>query len=139
MKKQTSATTFQVLASLKRQHAVNPTPLLALTIENTERLANSLLDSEMAVKLKNFEAKHVGSDWWEVMAQNYPVTFNDERQAWVVTSNAKDWEETKDWEFTYKYDALEKVRQLVCWVNTARKRGFGDREQDLERFYAKAR
>ncbi len=135
--KQTASNTFQILESMKRQYAANPTQLGKLTIENLERTAHSLMDVEMGAKLKNFESKHHGADWWEVMEKNYPVTYNEERKAWVVTSNVRVWKEPKDWECVYKFDALQKVRQLVLWVNDARKRGHGDREQDLERFYAK--
>ncbi len=133
--KQTASNTFQILESMKRQYAANPTPLGKLTIENLERMAHFLMDVEMGAKLKSFESKHHGADWWAVMEKNYPVSFDDVRQAWVVTSNARDWEESKDWEFAYKFDALQKVRQLVLWVNTNRKRGFGDREQDLAKFH----
>jgi len=135
--KQTAAQTFDILEKLKKQYAVNPTDLLKLTIENTERRANSLMDDEMAAKLKSFEAKHQGADWWQIMEANYPVVKDEARNSWVVTSRAREWENAPEWEFHYKYDALAKVQQLVRWIADGRRRGFGDVETDLEKFHAK--
>jgi len=131
--KQTAAQTFEILQKLKKQYAVNPTELLATTIENTERRANALMDDEMAAKLKNFTEKNQGAEWWTLMEKLYPITRNEDFNVFVVTSIARDWTETKDWEFKYKYEALEKVKQLVLWKHLDRKRGFGDVEADMEK------
>lgn len=136
IKQQTSAQTFEVLEKMKRQFAINPTPLLETTIANLERTAKSLMDSEMAAKEKSFLAKHTGSDWWELAKLQYPI--KEEDGAWVVTSEAREWLETKDWTFSYKYQAMEKVQKLVMWLHDGRvRKGYGDFDADLERFHAK--
>jgi hypothetical protein len=136
-KKQTAKQTFEILATHKKNYALNPTEILKITIENMERLANRLMTEEMQAKEKNFIAKHVGSDWWEMAQKLYPIVQNAETNMYVVTSEAKEWTEGKEWEFTYKYEALEKVQQLVLWKHLDRKRGTGNVEKDLEKFAAK--
>lgn len=130
--KQTAAQTYEVLARLRKMYEVNPTELLKTTIENTKRRADSMMDDEMAAKLKNFEDKHQGAEWWSLMEKLYPVA-QDGDGVWIVTSIARDWTENPEWAFGYKYDALEKVRQLVLWKHLDRKRGFGDKDVDMDR------
>jgi hypothetical protein len=137
MIKQTAAQTFLILEKMKRQFAINPSPLLETTIANLARTAKSLMDSEMAAKEKNFLEKHTGSDWWELAKKQYPITQREDG-AYVVTSEARDWEDTKDWTFNYKYEAFAKVEKLVNWLHDGRvRKGYGSIEADLEKFHAK--
>jgi len=135
--KQTARQTYEILEKLRKMQAANPTVERAAQIEKMKIVADSLMDSEMAAKLKSFEAKHQGADWWQIMEANYPVIKDEARNSWVVTSKAREWENAPEWEFHYKYDALAKVQQLVRWIADGRRRGFGDVETDLEKFHAK--
>lgn len=105
-------------------------------VDGALKTAQSLLDTEMAAREKSWEAKNGGSDWWELAKKQYPI---EEKPGggFRVKSEAKQWKNDKEWEFDYKVQALEKIEKLVKWLDQGRKRGFGDKEADLEKFYAK--
>lgn len=98
--------------------------------------AKSLMDTEMAAREKSFLDKHGGSDWWELARKQYPIE-ELSGGGFRVKSEAKEWKNDKNWEFDYKVQAMEKIEQLVKWLNQNRKRGFGDKDVDLDKFYAK--
>lgn len=80
-------------------------------------------------------SKWEGAEWWELAKKQYPIVQTSD--GWKVTSEAKLWKGGKDWEFSYKAQAMEKVEKLVKWLNQNRKRGFGDKEADIEKFIVK--
>lgn len=131
MKTLTAAEMFATLEKHKRNYAVAPTELLRQTIENLTRNANAKLTDEMGKRQKNFESKYAGSTWWEMCMKLYTIT--EQNGEFVVESMAREWEEEKKWAFTFKVEAMEKVEQLVKWKDLDRKRGFGDRDQDIEK------
>jgi len=105
-------------------------------VDGATKTAQSLMDTEMKAREKDWYSKHEGSDWWELAKKQYPI---EELSAggYRVKSEAKQWKNDKEWEFNYKVQALEKIEKLVKWLDQGRKRGFGDKEADLEKFYAK--
>lgn len=105
-------------------------------VEGALKIAKSLMDDEMQAKEKAFYDKHEGSDWWELAKKQYPIE-ELSRGGYRVKSEAKQWKNDKEWEFDYKYQALDKIEKLVKWLDQNRKRGFGDKDADLEKFYAK--
>lgn len=104
-------------------------------VDGIKKIADSLWDEKFTAKEKNLIGKH-GVEWYELVKKQYPVAKNDDGD-WVVSSKIRDWAEGKDWPFQYKAQALEKVEQLVRWLADGRKRGFGDKEADVEKWIAK--
>lgn len=125
MRKETAADAFARYESLKKSKAAPE--LLAKVLA----IANSLMDEQFKKTQSNLEAKFAGSDWWEEVKKMYKV--KEEGNKWVVISNARDWKQTKDWEFDTKYEALEQLEKLVKYKAADRKAGKGDIEKDFER------
>lgn len=125
MRKETAADAFARYESLKKSKAAPE--LLAKVLA----IANSLMDEQFKKTQSNLEAKFAGSDWWEEVKKMYKV--KEEGNKWVVVSNARDWKQTKDWEFDTKYEALEQLEKLVKYKAADRKAGKGDIEKDFER------
>ena len=104
-------------------------------VDGAKRTADDLWDKELAKREKNMVDKH-GAEWWELVKKQYPIEKNDDGD-WVVTSKIRDWADGKDWPFQYKAQAVEKVDQLVRWLHSGRKRGFGDKDADIEKWLGK--
>jgi hypothetical protein len=135
---ETSKMVFEQVEQFKRLLALDPTnEVKKTTLESLTRKAEALLTAELRIKGMKFESKHEGSDWWEMIKLQYPVTETD--YGWKVTSKARDWAdmEIKTWEFTDRYVAIAKVEQLVNWLADGRKRGYGNMEADIDRLLAK--
>lgn len=115
---------FQHLVALQPQNEV-----YAKTLESLYRR----LDEQKTVEMELFTQKHGGSDWWELAMKQYPIIQDEVTGKFVVVSEAREWTEPKDWEFSHKFDAILKVQQLVKWLDDGRKRGFGCRDKDIER------
>lgn len=137
--KQTSKSMFELYATKKAQFEAGATFVTQRQLDGILATATSLLDSEMAAREKNFLAKHVGSDWWEAAQLQYPIT-KQEDGSWLVTSEAREWIDIKNWTFQYKIQAMEKVQQLIAWLYDGRiRKGYGDFEADLEKFHNKVK
>lgn len=133
--KQTSSNLFEMHASMKAKFEAGVPNITQRMLDGILATATSLLDTEMTKREKDFEAKHFGSDWWELAKKQYPITQVDGQ--WKVTSEARDWHDDHEWFFSHRAEALEKVEQLVRWLNDNRRRGYGDREGDVERLSEK--
>lgn len=132
--KETASQAFARLEKFKKLWA-NPSPEQQRTLDGIEKIANSLMDTEMDSKLKSFETKHAGADWWQLGKKLYPVSQDDNE--WVVKSEAKDWTVGKEWRYDYKVQALEQVQKLMQYKSRDRKAGYGDKEEDLEKWSKK--
>ena len=131
-KKETSKDCFARAAKFKRFAELDPTSeQKAQTYQKVLALAQMLLTDEMKMIGLRFEARNEGSDWYEVIKLQYPIT--DDVGKYTVTSAARDWHETRTWTFDSREEALWKVSKLVNWIDDNRKRGHGDREEDLDR------
>lgn len=139
-KKETSKQLFEVAANWLRLAGLAVDELQKVTrlaiYENVKTRAEALLTSELKIKGQRFEAKHEGSDWWDTVKLMYPVTRTEEGK-WRITSEARDWNGEKVWEFDDKYLAIEYIERLIQWKHADRKAGFGDRDADIERVLAK--
>ena len=133
-KKQTSSEAFQRLDKFKKMYEANPSDMLKTTIDNISALANSLLTSEMKDSEAKFLKKHELADWWQLAQKKYPIA--EVGGKFRVSSEICNRAEPKEWVFDHRFDALEKVQQLVFWVSEKRKQGFGCKEADLEKFQA---
>jgi hypothetical protein len=125
MKAETAEGAFLRYQSLKKSHAAPE--LLAKVLS----IANSLMDEKFKLKKRDWESKYGGTDWWEVVKKMYKV--EEQGNKWVVTSNAKDWKQTKDWEFDTKYQAVEQLEKLITYKYNDRKKGVGSEDKDYER------
>ena len=103
-------------------------------VDGAKASADSLWDLELKAREKNMIDTH-GAEWWDLVKKQYPIEQKD--GDWVVTSKIRDWAQDKDWPFQYKAQAVEKVQQLVKWLHDGRKRGFGDKDADIEKWVAK--
>ena len=124
-KKETAAQAFARYESLKKSRA--PQELLDKVLS----IANSLMDDQFKKTQAGMESKFAGSDWWEEVKKMYKI--KEEGNKWVVVSNAKDWKQTKDWEYDTKYEALEQLERLIKYKAADRKKGVGDVDKDFER------
>lgn len=104
-------------------------------VDGIKRIADALWDNELQAREKNMIDKH-GAEWWELVEKQYPMVQNDKGE-WVVSSKVRDWADGKDWPFDYKAQAVEKVEKLVNWLHQGRKRGFGDKDADIEKWLDK--
>lgn len=129
-KKETASDIFYRYEKLKKSF-VNPTPEQQKTLDIVLSQATAAMDEQFKNTQKNLEAKFAGSDWWEEVKKMYKV--KEEGNKWVVVSNARDWKQTKDWEYDTKYEALEQLEKLVKYKAADRKAGKGDVEKDFER------
>jgi len=133
----TEQSVFQIetsIAQISAARAKNTDPATRefqrKTLENLEiRLQFAVKDRN--AKAEEYLREHGGADWWQAIAKLYPITFSEELCKHIVTSKARDWEDELCWEFAEKYEAVEKVQQLIVWLNQNRERGFGDRDADL--------
>lgn len=130
MRKESASDIFYRYEKLKKSF-VNPTPEQKKMLDNVLAMATAAMDEQFKKTQSNLEAKFAGSDWWEEVKKMYKV--KEEGNKWVVVSNARDWKQTKDWEFDTKYEALEQLEKLVKYKAADRKAGKGDVEKDFER------
>lgn len=133
MRKETASDAFYRYDKLKKSFK-NPTPDQQKLLDNVLALANSLMDEQFKKTQSNLEAKFAGSDWWEEVKKMYEV--KEEGNKWVVVSNARDWKQTKDWEYDTKYEALEQLEKLIKYKAADRKAGKGSVDKDFERIDA---
>lgn len=125
LKAETAESAFARYESLKKSNA-SP-ELLAKVLA----IANFLMDTRFKAMEKNFEAKYAGADWWEEVKKMY--TLKEQGNKWIIISNARDWKQTKDWEYDTKYEALEQLQKLIKYKDADRRAGVGDRDKDFER------
>jgi len=104
-------------------------------LDGAIKQANSIEDSYWKSKAQKLDAKWEGAEWWELAKKMYPIVQTDD--GWKVTSTAKGWKDEKSWTLQYKAQAMEKVQRLVKWLDQNRKRGFGDKDEDVARLAAK--
>jgi hypothetical protein len=130
MRKETASEAFYRYDKLKKSFK-NPTPEQEKMLANVLAIATSLMDEQFKKTQSSLEAKFAGSDWWEEVKKMYKV--KEEGNKWVVISNARDWKQTKDWEFDTKYEALEQLEKLIKYKANDRKAGKGDIDKDFER------
>lgn len=105
-------------------------------VDGIKKIADSLWDTEMSAKEKHLVDTH-GAEWWELVRKQYPIAERDGE--FVVTSKfAKEPESGKrgPWIFPSKGQARDKVQQLIGWLNDGRKRGFGDKDEDIQKWVA---
>lgn len=131
MMKQTASNLYAQLENLKKS-IKNPSADQRKMFDNLKSKADSLMTSEMKAKEKDFEAKHSGSDWWELGKKLYPMT--QKNGQWVVKSTAKEWKGEKEWSYDHKFEAMEQVEKLMKYKDHDRDAGHGDRDRDLEKW-----
>lgn len=124
-KKESSKTLFEV-AEVHRKAG------RAALADAVAKRATDLLTAELKVKGMKFEAKHLGSDWWEQVKLMYPITVTEDGKFKII-SEARDWLGEKTWEFDDKYLAIEYIERLIQWKSADRKAGHGDYDADIER------
>lgn len=106
----------------------------ATQVDGIKKIADSLWDQELKAREKHLVDTH-GAEWYELVKKQYPVEkVGDD---WVVKSRVREWTDGKEWAFNYKAQAVEKVEQLVKWLAQGRKRGFGDKDADIQKWLDK--
>ena len=125
IKTESAESAFRRYESLKKSHAAPE--LLAKVLS----IATSLMNDKFNAKKREYEEKYAGTDWWEEVKKMYKI--EEQGNKWVVVSNARDWKQTKDWEFDTKYEALEQLEKLIGYKHNDRKKGVGSHDKDFER------
>ena len=100
-------------------------------LDNVLRLANEAMDREFKNQVRSWDDKFAGDDWWETVKKLYRI--EERNHSWVITSDAKDWKQTKEWEFPTRYEADEQLLKLLKYKVHDRKHGHGSEEKDFER------
>lgn len=126
-KNPTCKSTLDLLIKFRQLYKLGPTPIIAQTIASLDRQYTALLD----VELKNFMSSTGATVWWETIMLQYPIKERD--GLFIVRSAACAWTKEKVWEFAHKFEAIEKIQELVQWLDVARDRGFGSRNKDINR------
>jgi hypothetical protein len=106
-------------------------------VDNIKKIADSLWDTEMNAKEKHLVDTH-GAEWWELVKKQYPIS--EEGGEFVVKSKfAIDPDAGKrgPWKFASNGEARDKVQKLIGWLNDGRKRGFGDKDADIQKWIAR--
>lgn len=104
-------------------------------VDGAKAHADSLWNDEFKASEKDLIDKH-GADWWELAKKQYPA--KQENGMWVVRSNfALDPDSGKrgPWEFPGQWQAMDKVVQLVKWLDGGRKKGYGDKNVDVQKWF----
>jgi hypothetical protein len=133
-KQETAAEAWARYAKFKRMLELGNPGVTQQQVDGIKRVANSISDTEMKAHEKHMIDTH-GADWWELVKKQYPIKEVD--GMYVVNSEIVDRKKEKQWEFYHKSQAHEKIEQLAKWVSDGRKRGFGDKEHDIEKWTAK--
>jgi len=121
----------------KRMLAAGVAGVTQQQVDGIKKIADSLWDSEMGAKEKHLIDTH-GAEWWELVKKQYPIS--DEGGEFIVKSKfAIDPDAGKrgPWRFSSKGEARDKVQKLVGWLNDGRKRGFGDKDEDIQKWLSK--
>lgn len=115
-----------------------------LQIAGCLRNANALLTAELKIKHTkmmqsaiDFTAKYGDTEWWAMAMKMYKI--ENRETGFVVISLARDWNDKKEWEYSYEFEAQQQVQQLVKYKDADRKYGRGDREADALRVEELAR
>jgi hypothetical protein len=124
-KEETAEATFLRYNSLKKSHA-DPA-LLAKVLA----LATSKMNERFNTRKRNLDAQFGGEGWWEDCKKMYKI--EEQGNKWVITSNARDWKQTKEWELDTHYEAIEKLDKLIMYKANDRKKGVGSVDKDYER------
>lgn len=106
----------------------------AAQVNGIKKIADDLWDQELKAREKHLVDTH-GAEWYELVKKQYPIEKIDDD--WVVKSKIRDWTDEKEWAFGYKAQAVEKVEKLVKWLAQGRKRGFGDKDADIQKWLDK--
>jgi hypothetical protein len=106
-------------------------------VDGIKKIADSLWTSEYKAKEKDLIDVH-GAEWWELARKQYPI--KKDGNEYVVKSNfAIDPDSGKRGPWTYDNEgqAKDKVFQLVKWLDGGRKKGYGDKDGDIQKWFAK--
>jgi hypothetical protein len=106
-------------------------------VDGAKATADSLWDLEFQAKEKDLIDVH-GAEWWELARKQYPI--KQEGGEFIVSSNfALDPTSGKrgPWPFDSEGQAKDKVVQLVKWLDGGRKKGYGDKDGDIQKWFAK--
>ena len=129
-KKTSAATLIEQIAKFKRFNELAPSEMHQRTIAGLE----SQLKTHYDVEQLKFIAKRGGENgaWFEEVRRFYFLDQNTDGH--TVRSAAANWKEQPVWgPFSHKYEALQKIDELIKFKIHDRKRGFGNHEADLER------
>ena len=124
-KKESAADIFARYESLKKSKGSQE------LLDKVLKLANDAMTFEMKAQIKWFDDKFAGDDWWETVKKLYKI--KEHNNSWTITSDAKDWKQTKQWEFPTQYEANEQLLKLLKYKVNDRKAGHGSEEKDFER------
>lgn len=134
MKKVSAATLIEQIAKFKRFAE------LAVSIEIQQQHLRTVQGLESQLKTHydeeqlKFIAKRGGEhgEWFELVRKLYFI--DQSTEGYSVRSAAANWKEQPVWgPFSHKYEALQKIDELVKFKIHDRKRGIGDHEADIER------
>lgn len=131
MVKATSKTEFARVELLKTRLAEGFPGVTQAMVDAAISSANFLLDQEMKVACDRFTAKHGAEDWYKCMRAMYDVV--EDNYQWRVVSKTREWTEEKEWVFDSRWQAEDKVNQLVLWQRDAVKRGLANPDKHIER------
>lgn len=133
MIKATAQTEFQRHKLLTERLASGYPGVTAEMVQSALNSATSLLEAEHKANVEKFRNKHGAADWYKAVRAHYDIV--EENLQFRVISSAKDWtEETRrEWVCASRWEAEDKINNLIMYRQNDLKRGHGDPEKHIER------
>lgn len=136
-KKETADQASARYEKFKKMLAAGAPGVTQQQVDGIKRIADSLWDDKFRTGEKDLIDVH-GAEWWELARKQYPITKADGE--FIVKSNfAIDPDSGKrgPWPYESEGQAKDKVVQLVRWLDGGRKKGYGDKDGDIQKWFAK--
>ena len=134
MKKVSTSTLLEQISKFQRFAEIAPTLELQQqhlrTVQGLKSQLNTAYDEEQIKFLKKRGGEN--GEWFQLVRLFYFIDKSDE--GYTVRSAARDWETQPVWgPYGHKFEALQKVDELIKYKINDRKQGRGDKDKDIER------
>ena len=137
MVKATAKTEFARVELLKRRLTEGMPGVTQDMVDRALASAKSLLELEMKNSVSKFMSKYGAEDWYKAARACYDVV--EENYQFRIISNTRGWNNAPEWVMGSKWEAEDKINQLILWKEYDRRRGIGNMERDVERMQQKMR
>lgn len=131
MIKPTSKTEFARAELLKKRLSEGFAGVTQEMLNSALESARSLLEFEMKVSCERFEKAHGAEDWYKCMRAMYEIV--EDNHEWRIISKTRDWSVEKGWVAGSRWEAEDKVNQLMVWQRNAIRRGLANPDKHIER------
>lgn len=133
MVKPTAQTEFARHKLLQERLASGYPGVTAEMVKSALSSAETLLSEEHRKSVEKFQGKYGAEDWYKAVRAMYQIV--EENHQFRVISNAKDWadEVRREWVCSSKWEAEDKINQLIWYRQNDVKRGKANAEKHIER------